>query len=64
MAREPYLCESMPPKVSNSMPPICYRQLGKDEDQEKKKKLTGSREAIRMTRGLTGGDYMRVYGHF
>ena len=28
------------------------------------KKLTGSKEAIGMTIGLKGGDYMCVYSHF
>ena len=28
------------------------------------KKLTGSRRAIGMTKGLTGDDYMRVYSHY
>ena len=28
------------------------------------KKLTGSRKAIGVMKGLTGDDYMRVYSHF
>ena len=29
-----------------------------------KKKLTGSRKAIRIMKGLTGDDYMHVYSHY